>query len=159
MNWAKKTIESIDTNLADAREKDTRFFRVEEFKRNILRMDKYSASCPYCAQQKIPVGEITIKIGEAIEIPGKTRREYDRITNRLARHMQKEHGFFAPYHFTYLYSFFGIIAGLILGLLLIAIFPGYTFEMMSTGIIIGLIPAYFKGHYKDKKIRKENRLM
>ena len=158
-NWATETTELIDNKLNSTREKDIRFYRIEEFKRNIHRIETNSKSCAFCSQQKINISEISNKIDEAVNIPGKTRREYDRFISQLAKHMQKEHGFYAPYYFSYLYSFFGIVIGLIIGYVLMKISPVYWMEMLSIGFVSGLIPGYMWGFIKDKKIRSENRLM
>ena len=158
-NWAAETIEIIDKKLKSTREKDIRFYRIEEFKRNIHRIETNSKNCPFCSQQRINISEISNKIDEAVNIPGKARREYDRFISQLSKHMQKEHGFYAPYYFSYLYSFFGIVLGLIIGYILMKIFPAYWIEMLSIGFVAGLLPAYIIGHIKDIKIRREKRLM
>lgn len=158
-SWATKTINTIDKKIEGIRDKDIRFYRIDEFKRNIGRIESNSNSCPYCQQQKINVSEISNKIDEAVNIPGKTRREYDRLISQVSKHMQKEHGFYAPYYFSYLFSFFGIIIGLIIGYILMKIFPAYWIEMLSIGFVAGLIPGYFRGFIRDNKIRSEKRLM
>ncbi len=158
-NWAEEIIKNIDNKLEGTRDKDIRFFRIDEFKRNISRIDSYSNGCSVCMKEKINISEISDKIDEAVNVPGKTRREFDRLISRLSKHIQKEHGFYAPYYFSYHYSFFGIVAGLIVGFLLMKILPQYSVEMLSVGFAAGLIPAYFFGFIKDKKIRSEKRLM
>lgn len=158
-NWATEITDKIDTKLEGTRDKDIRFYRIDEFKRNIARVDSFSKNCPFCEQQKISISEIVDKIDEAVNVPGKTRREYDRLISRLSKHIQKEHRFFAPYYFSYLYSFYGIVAGLILGYVLMKINPYYWVEMLSIGFSVGLIPSYILGFIKDKKVRKDKMLM
>ncbi len=158
-NWAEEINTVIDGKLKDARDKDLRFLRVPEFKRNVSRTDTFSESCPFCKQQQIFIAEAVSKIEETVNEPGESRREYDRLIYRISKHMQKEHGFYAPYYFSYLYSFFGILAGLILGYILMKTVPGYSTEMLSIGFTLGLIPAYIWGFIKDKKIRAEKRIM
>jgi hypothetical protein len=158
-NWATEITDKIDSKLEGTRDKEIRFYRIDEFKRNITRVDSFSKNCPICKQQKIYISEVADKIDEAVNVPGKTRREYDRLISSLSKHIQKEHGFYTPYYFSYLYSFFGIIAGLILGYVLMKINPDYFVEMLSIGFIIGLIPSYFWGFIKDKKVRSGKRLM
>jgi len=158
-NWATEITDKIDIKLKGTRDKEIRFYRIDEFKRNIARVDSFSKSCPFCQQQKIYIAEVVDKIDEAVNVPGKTRREYDRLISHLSKHIQKEHGFYAPYYFSYLYSFFGIIAGLILGYALMKITPEYSVEMLSIGFIIGLLPSYVWGFVKDKKVRSEKKLM
>ena len=158
-NWEKELNKIIDTKLESTRDKEIRFFRIDEFKRNIERVGSFSESCTHCQQQKTVIVEVVEKIEEAIHIPGNTRREYDRLIARLSKHIQKEHGFYPPYYFSYLYSFFGIAIGLIIGYILMKIKPELWIEMLSIGFVAGLIPSYIWGSIKDKKIRSEKRLM
>lgn len=158
-NWATEISKNIDTKLEGTRDKDIRFYRIDEFKRNIVRVGSFSQSCLFCQKEKISISEISNKIDEAVNVPGKSRREYDRLISRLSKHIQKEHGFYTPYYFTYLYSFFGIVAGFIIGFALMKLFPGFYIEMLSIGFIICLLPSYFIGYSKDKKNRSKKRLM
>jgi len=158
-NWKEEKSALLDEKLKDTKIRDIRFYRIEEFKRNISRVEEFSKSCPYCQKQKIDISSAVDKIDEAVNIPGKERRNYDRLISRLAQHMQKEHGFYAPYYYTYLYSFFGIIAGLVLGYLLLKMLPQYNWAMMSLGFVVGLFAGYLLGTGKDNKIRSDKMIM
>ncbi len=157
--WAEQIISKIDVSLEKSREKDIRFFRVEEFKRNILRVDDFSTSCPFCLKQKIDIAEISAKIEEAVEVPGNSRRNYDRLISRLSKHMQKEHGFFPPYHFSYLYSFIGILAGLVTGYILFKTFSIYGEALFFACVMAGIVASYITGSRKDNQIRNSKKLM
>lgn len=158
-NWSDNLKEKIDKQLKETRDKDLRFFRIDEFKRNISRVDDFSNSCPVCKKEQINITEAVNTIDQAVHHISQQRRNYDRLITRLSKHMQKEHGFYAPYYFTYLISFFGIIGGSILGYLLMQINPAIKLELFLIGFSIGLLPTYIWGHLKDKKIRAEKRLM
>jgi len=158
-NWATKTKETIDEKLKDTKEKEIRFYRVDELKRNIERVDSFSQSCPFCQKQKIDITDTVKNINEAIHLPGQTRRDYDRLISRLSMHMQKAHGFYTPFYFAYLYSFFGMVAGLVLGYLLLRLFPDYDWTMLTIGFSIGLVTGYIWGNIKDNKIRANKKLM
>jgi F0F1-type ATP synthase assembly protein I len=158
-NWSEEINSKIDVDLEKSREKDIRFFRVEEFKRNITRVDDFSTSCPFCLKQKIDIAEISSKIEEAIEVPGNSRRNYDRLISRLSKHMQKEHGFFPPFHFSYLYSFIGILTGSVIGYLLYKFLPEHGPALFSACFVIGIITAYFAGARKDNQVRTAKKIM
>jgi len=157
--WSKHTISELNEKTKNIKRRDLRFFRVDEFKRNIERLGEFSGTCPYCEKEKINIAAIVDKMDEAIETPGKSRREYDRAISRLSEHMQKNHGFYAPYYYTYLFSFFGMVAGLLLGYLLMKLFPAYNWAMLSAGFVAGLITGYFWGGSKDSKIRSSKKIM
>lgn len=158
-NWAEKINSKIDKNLEKSREKDLRFFRVDEFKRNVVRADEFSKTCSFCNKSKIDISESVETINEAVNVPGKSRREFDRLITRLSRHMQKEHGFYAPYYFSYTYSFIGIVAGLGIGFLLYKLIPEHGEVLLAASFSVGIISSYFAGSRKDNIVRKEKRLM
>ena len=158
-NWATNTIAEIEVKLDGIRDKEIRFFRVEELKRNIKRVGEFSKNCPHCEKEKLNISEIITKIDTAIKVPGKNRREYDKLISRISSHMHREHGFTVPYYYTYLFSFFGIVAGLVVGYILQKLSSTQNLEMLLIGFILGILPGYFIGHFKDKKIRSEKKLM
>jgi hypothetical protein len=158
-DWSKQVNLRLDEKLTGLKQRDLRFFRIEEFKRNIERVDRFSKNCPACEKEKLNISGIVAKIDEAIQVPGKSRREYDRIISRLSTHMQKVHGFFPPFYFTYLLSFFGMVAGLLLGYLLMIIFPAWDWMMLTLGFVAGLFAGYIWGNRKDGKIRTYKKLM
>lgn len=157
--WSEEIIQKIDSKLEGARDKEIRFFRIDEFKRNVARVDDFAATCEFCKNAKKSIEETVDTIDEAIDVPGKKRRAYDRLISRLSSHMQKQHKFYTPYYFSYLYAFFGTVGGLLLGYFLMKLVPADDWEMLSIGFAIGVIAAYIPGYYKDKQIRKEKRLM
>lgn len=158
-DWAAHTIAQLDEKVKNIRQRDIRFFRVEELKRNIERVGPFAKNCPWCEKEKLNITEIVSEMDVAISVPGKSRREYDRLISRLAGHMQKVHGFFTPFYYTYLFSFFGMVAGLLFGYLLLKLFPAHAFAVLSAGFATGLIAGYFWGAKKDGKIREQQKLM
>ncbi len=158
-NWSEEINSKIDADLEKSKERDIRFFRVDEFKRNITRVDDFSHTCPFCLNLKIEIAEISAKIEEAVEVPSNSRREYDRLISRMSRHIQKEHGYFPPYHFSYLYSFVGILSGSVIGYFLYILFPENGQALFSVCFVIGIISAYFAGARKDSHIRTSKKIM
>ena len=124
-SWSSEIIKSIDSKLENVKDREIRFFRIPEFKRNIERVDQFSKTCPYCHKEQINIKEAVETIAEAVEVPGKTRRNYDRLISRLSKHMQKEHGFYAPFHFSYTHALYGLVGGFVLGFLLMKLVLAY----------------------------------
>jgi hypothetical protein len=158
-DWTTNIVLQVDEKLKDVKESDLRFFRVDEFKRNVRRTDENARTCPACNREKINITSVVPKINEAITIPGKSRREYDRLINRMADHMQKEHGYYTPYHFKYYYSFYGLVAGIAAGLLIMNLAGGQNWAIFSASVSVGLLIGYLRGGTKDRKIRQKKMLM
>ena len=59
-DWAKQMISEIDEKLEGVKLRDQRFFRTDEFKRNIERIADFSEKCPVCSAEKlnIEVGDL-----------------------------------------------------------------------------------------------------
>lgn len=158
-SWLAKISTQIDSKLEGVNEKDNRFYRIDEFKRNISRVSTFSKSCPTCKTEMQNIQQATETIDDAINTIGKTRRDYDKLISRLSKHMQKEHGFYTPYYFTYIYSFFGFVLGGIIGYFLMSINPDVKLELFCLGFAIGLLPTYILGYARDKKVRAAKKLM
>jgi hypothetical protein len=158
-SWSEHIITEIHQRLEGTREKDMRFFRIEELERNIVRADQFSPSCRDCQNLKKDIESGMLHINEAVNVPGQYRRQLDRLIAQLARHMMKSHNFYPPWHFNYLYSFYGIAAGSLTGLAAVWLTPGRPWEIMAAGFVGGLIAGQFTGGRKDRTIREENRLM
>lgn len=158
-DWGSEMIINVEKNLVNAKDKDIRFFRVDEFKRNVKRVDGFSASCGFCNKQKIDIADAVENIAESIDVPGEKRRSYDRLISRLSVHVRKEHGFYPPFYYSYLYSFYGFVAGIFIGYLMFLFIPANPEAMFSTGFASSLLVSYIWGSRKDNKIRFEKRLM
>lgn len=157
--WSAQINKDIDQKLEKAREQDMRFFRIDEFKRNIERVDEFSTNCPACKHEQINIAEAVQYIGEAVHVPGRKRREFDRLIARLSKHMRTEHGFYPPFYFSYVYALFGLIGGAVLGYLLLLFFTNNKMVMFGIGISAGLVVMYVLGSFKDRKIRSQKKLM
>ncbi len=158
-NWSEQMIMIIDGKLEGTEDKKLRFFRLEELKRNIHRIDRFAARCKGCNQFKPEVEDASVHIEEAVSVPGPERRELDRLIFRLSNHMIKEHDFFPPHHYNYKYSLMGIFAGIVTGFLLMKVFPSTHWYLLAAGLMAGLLTGQITGSIWDRKIRNDNRLM
>jgi len=158
-SWSDQVKQVIKTNLGGIKERDLRFFRIDEFIRNIERTEKFYETCPECFKHKNDISAIAGNIREAIKAPGEKRRELDRLTGKISRHMTTAHKFYTPYHFTYLYSFFGMVTGLLLGFFGTKVYPSEDWIALVIGFIAGLLTGQFIGAKKDRAVRKNKQLM
>jgi len=159
-NWSEEINKKLDEKLQTAKEKDLRFFRIEEFKRMIQRNNEFSESCSECQQFKKEIETVVETIDIAVQQPGKVRRKYDQLSDRMSKHQRKEHGYFPPYYFSYLYSFYGISAGIAIGALVgFLIMPDKIWHFIVPGFIAGILISQFIGGRKDKKVRANKKLL
>lgn len=158
-SWADNVLKDMEQRLLGTREKDLRFFRIDELRRNIGRVDKFAHKCDICQQLKHETEAALVHVNEAVNVPGSHRRELDRIVARLSRHMLKVHKFYPPWHFNYLYSFYGIVVGSLAGFTVVMVLQSKPWELVAAGFVIGIIAGQFFGGIKDRKIRGDERLM
>lgn len=158
-NWAENVLKEMEQRLSGTREKDMRFFRIDELRRNIKRIDDYAPDCDICRNLKNETEIVLAHVNEAVNVPGSHRRELDRLMARLARHMMKVHRYYPPYYFNYLYSFYGITSGSLLGLSVVLMIPSKPWELVAAGFILGIIIGQFYGGKKDRIVRRNDRLM
>ena len=157
--WTESILMEIDQKLEGTREKDLRFFRIDELQRNIERVGRFSGSCSECKRMKSEIESNLPHIREAVEVPGKDRRNLDRLISRLARHIMKAHHFYPPWHHNYLYSFYGLVIGSMAGASIMYMTPGQRWEILAAGFSFGLIIGQLIGGKKDRSIRNEHKLM
>lgn len=158
-NWTVLIHQEINQKLEGTREKDLRFFRIDELQRNIERVGKFSGSCAECKRMKSEIESNIPHIREAVEVPGNYRRDLDRLISRLARHIMKAHQFYPPWYHNYLFSFYGMVAGSMAGALIMYFVPGQKWEILAAGFSIGLIIGQLIGGKKDREIRSNQKLM
>lgn len=158
--WLSETEELFREKLQGIPEKDVRFYRLEEFWRNIQRLDRFADECPVCRQKHEEVRETIQVMNDAVKYPGKTRRRFDRTLSALSSHMTEEHGFFPPYYNTYRWSALGMPAGAFLGALIdLSLFQGQKWGFIIGGTIIGLLVGYVFGGRKDNDLRTRKKLL
>ena len=159
-DWAEQINGQLHTKLAGTNEKDLRFFRVAEFERMISRTSELSETCIECKEFKTEIETVVSTIGQAIQTPGKLRRNYDRLIDQIARHQRKAHAYFPPYFFTYNYSFWGMLAGSAFGLLSgFVILPETIWYFVLSGFVFGLLAGQLTGNRKDRRIRASGKLL
>lgn len=158
-NWADKVLVDMQERLTGTKVQDLRFFRIDELRRNIKRIDEYSASCSECSRFKSDIDASLHYMHEAVYNPGKSRRKLDHLVGQVAKHMKKEHQVYPPWYFNYNYSLYGIIVGGLLGVILFLVFPTKSWETIGGGFFAGLLIGQIIGGKKDRKVREENRLM
>ena len=159
-DWYQQIENKVTDLLQGTRDKDLRFFRVEEYLRMVKRVGEYSSSCRECNSFKYEVEKSVDTIGEAISNPGKARRNYDRQLGKLSTHMRKKHGFYPPFYFTYLlapgYAFGATLVGFLVS------FPFSTIDkwfFILPAFVLGLIVGNIVGAKKDRQVRIDNKLL
>lgn len=157
INWSDEAIKKTNEKLNGIGSYTLHLSRIHQFTKQIERTYRFSSVCRECLKNKEAIDEIILKIDEAVAVPGSSRREYDRLLSHLSRHMLKAHGIYPPSYFRNVYSFAGMVAGFITGLVLFKLFPSLDWVLFFAGLTFGSIAGYFIGISKDHRLRKSQK--
>jgi len=159
-DWYNQYEKNIFSSLKDEKNRDIRFFRIEEMLRIAERTDKYAPSCEKCQSFKNRLNEEQKSLKKAVQYPGKERKELDKLQIEMSAHMRKVHGFYPPYYFSYLYSAIGILIFMAITFIMYLIFPSLSLlNIMAVAFAAGVIIGQITGHKKDNKIKKEKKIL
>lgn len=163
LSWADEMNNLLAKQLEGVRVQEIRFLRMEEFSRVIQFIDKNSNECSICQGFKIEIESIIPEINSILLHPGKQRKRYDELINRITKHFRKSHGIFPEFYFTYLLSAAGMGIGFVVGMIAETIrwmFLGkLSWELWFGAIVIGLIWGHLKGVKKDAHIKRNGKLL
>jgi len=159
-DWYNQYEKNIFSSLKDEKNRDIRFFRIEEMLRMAERTDKFAPLCKKCQSFKKRLNEDSMYIKKAVKYPGKERKELDKLQIEMSAHMKKIHGFYPPYYFSYLYSAIGILIFMAITFIMYLIFPSLSLlNIMAVAFASGVIVGQILGHKKDNKIKKEGKIL
>jgi len=159
-DWYNQYEKNIFSSLKNEKNRDIRFFRIEEMLRMAERTDKYSPSCKKCQSFKNRLNECSISIKKAVRYPGKERKELDLLQTEMSTHMRNVHGFYPPYYFSYLYSAIGILVFMAIAIIVYLIFPSFSiWNILSISFAAGVIAGQIAGNKKDNRIKKEGKIL
>jgi len=153
----------MNEQVEGIREQEIRFLRIEEFNRVIQKTYQYSEKCQECKKFREEIETIVPDIRKVLLHPGKKRKKYDDLLDRLAKHLRNEHGIFPPLYFAYTYTAIGMgigfIAGMIAETLRWLVLNRISWELWVGAIIIGLLIGHIKGMNKDTNIRRSGKTL
>ena len=156
-DWIEK---ELVEKLRGTKDRDLRFFRIEEYIRMIHRVGDFGDSCAECRKFATMIKRQNQTIAEAIGRPGRERKELDRLQSELQHHMKRRHGFYPPFYFTYLHSFIWIVAlGAGAWLLGYLFAPSVRTVVLLSGLGLGFIVGQVVGGKKDARIRLRKKIM
>lgn len=159
-NWYSEFEKGITQKLKGTKDRDLRFFRIEEFMRIAERVDNFSSTCRECKSFKFEIDKQKDSLSKALKSPGRERREYDKLHSGMSKHMQKVHGFYPPFYFTYLYAAIWSVLLISFSLLFWLFFSSITiWAFLTPAFAIGVITGQIIGGKKDRKIRLGNKLL
>ncbi len=149
--WYNKIQLQVEERMENLHKKDFKFYRVDYFLSLAQKVDELSSSCIECKMLKQKIENTTNNLDTLLSGEIALRKEYELKLDEIEKHVRKVHGVYPKQYFLYLYTFVGVLTGIVLGFLISKI---TNFVDIKAGLIfgftIGLIFGRVWGHYKEK---------
>ncbi len=157
-DWYNKFEKKALDDIKDCKGADLRFLRVEEYLRNAERIDDLSSSCKICASIKQKIEDHAEGLKNAINTPGKERKELDYIQDEIINHMRKVHGYYPPQYHRYMQSVYWLCGFMGVAFICTKVFPNIQDVIFySPAFVIGVVIGQIIGGRKDNKVIKQNK--
>ncbi len=158
--WYKKIEKTIIEEDKKLHKNDFKFYQVESFLRIAKKVDQFAPECKTCSNYKIDSEELTENLFDYLKGDVNSRRNYENKLDVMNKHLRKEHSIYPKQYFISLYSFFGLVSGLLLGALIaFATIPGFLKQSLLFGFVVGLFVGRIWGKIKDKKLIRTGRVL
>ncbi len=157
----KQWVDEVTFNLNKAKKKqnskDERLLQLNKVIRIVSKVGDFAHSCKECNSYKKQLEDFSIDPKSYVTF-NKKLKEFDAFLNVVSKHLETEHQIRAIRYYTSLYSFYGMLAGAIIG-------AGGVFlvnqEKVYAGVLIGwmigLVIGRLIGVKKDSNHKKMNK--
>ena len=153
----------IEQNFENEKEKihkrDLKFFQIDQLLRIAERLDNNATTCKTCQGMTYDMEKISSSVANLINGSPNDKREFERKTDAMKKHLKEVHQIYPVYYFVSLFAFIGIAIGGAAGAVVGLILPSYFVPSVVVGVVLGLGIGYFRGTKKDWAVRREKRLL
>jgi hypothetical protein len=134
------------------------FLKISTLVKLIKDSDANAGNCETCRANVERLEEMIDQIPHLDDIA--YRSPYEKQFNEIRKHFHKEHGYIPPLYFSGKYVIYGALAGFVLAALpAFLIIQKSVADILLVGTVAGLAVGYITGSLKEKRYRKENRIV
>ncbi len=142
--------------------REYKLFNIARFTKSARWTDHFSEQCPVCKRNKPDILHAAREMESMIRPSGGGETALETLHDTVYHHLRKDHNLTPRSYFIALYSFFGMIAGLIIGGL-VGVVIDFILEAekghwLKNGLLIGwflgLVAGQILGKQKDNRIKK-----
>ena len=155
--WYRKLTQAVEEHRSDFTEKQIQKFSVDFMMRIARRVKDYSDSCETCRGFQHTLTRLEEEFQELPD--SKAQRHYQTQQLRvIAEHFVRAHRLAPPRYFLMQYLRYGLIGGLLTGIVLgFLVFGDGTY--IPIGVAVGLALGGLYGSTEDAKVKNEHRLI
>jgi len=145
--------------------REYKLFNISRFIRSARWTDQFADQCPVCKKNRSDMLHAAREIDSMIRASGGGAAEFETLHDTVYHHLKKDHELTPRSYFIALYSFVGMIAGLLFGgvvgvvtdLILDAEMGQWLKNGLLIGWFLGLVAGQIFGKRKDNRIKKLGR--
>ena len=153
--WSRQIKQDIETKSEELYRKDFKFFKLDRLENISEHVDGFSDNCKICYENKNEIEDIVDKLHDYLKGSISGRAKYERRTEKIVKHLKKEHKLMPKEYFAASYSLFGLVAGMIAGAgISYLISPDYLKLGIIIGFATGISVGRILGKIKDKQNKK-----
>ncbi len=153
--WYRKLVRDVEEHRSDFTAKQWQKYRMEFMLRLALRIKDASDACETCRDFQHTLTRLE---EEFLELPGsKAQRSYqDQQLRLMGEHFAKTHHLTPPRYYLRLYAYYGLIAGMLAGIILGLMALGNGIYLPA-GTVAGLLLGGLYGNAEDTRANRERR--
>ena len=157
-DWYKDFFERLEKSKNEISKSDFRFYNFSHLPLIAKKTLEYCDKCDQCKSNINSLDELSRNFKHYLNSTINNRKEFDTKLNAITKHLRKEHQIRFAFYYSSLYSFTGLLAGLLAGGLFLLFLPvpdSHLILLLSA--FLGLAAGRIAGYLKDKKIYKNNK--
>ncbi|MFH2095730.1 MAG: hypothetical protein ABIJ16_08500 [Bacteroidota bacterium] len=152
--WTKDVSERVNELKEQLTLREFNFYQLNKLIIIAEVLDRELAGCSICNELMSSLMKFVNELPDSTQ-NRELRITYETDTEKLVKHLRKEHGFYLQKFYNYTWSFYGMLVGVICGVMLA--FSGITVSkasMILTCWFGGLVIGRIAGGWKDRKLKK-----
>lgn len=157
--------ELVKNRMQQMNPRDIKYWQVNRFLEMARYVYRFSSECTECLKFRKEIPELAGGVDRLFEVPAAERIRYEKLNDKMLKHLRYRHQVYVKKYFVTLYSVLGMGGGILGGVLVAWIIKSVrlesTFHIFRYAILLGwlagLITGRILGYRKDRKAEQDDR--
>ncbi len=156
--WYTNYKETLEKSKHEISKADFRFYNISRLLLIAQKTLENRKQCKQCDSHLILLESHAQNLKQYIQTTNKKRKDFDIQLNRIIKHLRKEHGITFAFYYTSLFTFLGLLTGIVTGTIVLLTLSTALKEIFFLIFVVsGLAIGRIFGYFKDKKAHKNNK--
>jgi len=158
-NWITEVEESIENQKDKIYYRDIKFYKIDRFFKMAKLCDLHSSQCVECEKNKEIVGVLAKDLAGYLSGNMANRRHYEKHYESIDKHLKLIHGYYVQDYYLSLYTFWGLVLGMLPGALFYFFSQDNWVYYFSGSVMLFVFIARQFGRKKDNQIKKAGKIL